>query len=288
MSRPLRVGGVPEHFNLPWRLAARAGSFERAGCPVEWREYPAGTGELTRALRDAELDVAVVLTEGAVLDVLAHDRNRLLKVWVASPLVWGIHVAARSELYDPGEMRGLPVAISRHGSGSHLIPIVDAAERGWDTAAMRFVVVNDLAGARAALADGRAELFFWERHMTQPLVDAGEFRRIGERIVPWPAFVVSARRETIAAHPHELRRVLDIAATHARNLGRRVTAVPLIAETFGIREADIGRWLGGVRWATGWRCPAAALRRVVAALESQGVVERGPVHLGQLWARLST
>ena len=51
MSRPLRVGGVPEHFNLPWRLATRAGSFEHAGCPVEWREYPAGTGELTRALR---------------------------------------------------------------------------------------------------------------------------------------------------------------------------------------------------------------------------------------------
>jgi hypothetical protein len=286
MSRTLRVGGVPEHFNLPWRLADRDGSFLRAGCRVEWREYAAGTGELTRALRDAELDLAVVLTEGAVLDVLTHDVNRIVKVWVASPLVWGIHVAARSIVRTAQQIRGRPVAISRYGSGSHLIPIVDAAERGWDTREMRFVVVNDLAGARAALADGRAEVFFWERHMTQPLVDSGEFRRVGECVVPWPAFVVSGRRSVLESRPGEIRTVLDVAASHARRLKRRVTAVRQIADTFGIRESDVAHWLAGVRWATGWRCPAAALRRAVGALEAQGVVEGGASELSRLWQKL--
>ena len=286
MSPKLRVGGVPEHFNLPWRLADREGSFAHAGCRVEWREYAAGTGELTRALRDAELDLAVVLTEGAVLDVLAHDVNRIVKVWVASPLVWGIHVPAGSILRTAQQIRGRPVAISRYGSGSHLIPIVDAAARGWDTQEMRFVVVNDLAGARAALADGRAEVFFWERHMTQPLVDSGEFRRVGECIVPWPAFVVSGTRAVLESRPDEIRTVLDIAASHARRLKRRVGAVRQIAETFRIRESDVAHWLDGVRWATGWRCPAAALRRAVGALAAQGVVYRSTSDASRLWQKL--
>ncbi len=221
MARVLRVGGVPEHFNLPWRLAAGAGRFDQSGVPIEWREVAAGTGELNRQLGDGELDLALLLTEGAVADILSHDRSRIVKVWVASPLVWGIHVAAGSNFDDVRDIRDRRIAISRYGSGSHLIPIVDAAERGWHTRTMSFVVVNDIDGARDALATGRADVFFWERHMTQPLVDAAEFRRIGEREVPWPAFVVAARRDILESRGRELRTVLDIAAAEARKLKRR-------------------------------------------------------------------
>ena len=286
MARELRVGGVPEHFNLPWRLAARAGRFDQRGVPVDWREVAAGTGELTRQLRDGELDLALVLTEGAVADILRHDCNRIVKVWVASPLVWGIHVAADSNFDDVRDIRDRRIAISRYGSGSHLIPIVDAAERGWDTGAMSFVVVDDLAGARDALATGRADVFFWERHMTQPFVDAAEFRRVGEREVPWPAFVVSGRRDVIDARPREIRTVLDIASNEARNLKRRSSAAPEIAETFGIREPDVERWLSEVRWPTGYRCPAGALDRAAKALQEQGVVPSGRVEPQQMWFRL--
>lgn len=286
MARVLRVGGVPEHFNLPWRLAAGGGRFDESGVPVEWREVSAGTGELTRQLRDGELDLALVLTEGAVADILRHDQNRIVKVWIASSLVWGIHVAAGSNFDDVRDIRDRRIAISRHGSGSHLIPIVDAAERGWDTGSMSFVVVNDLEGARDALATGRADVFFWERHMTQPLVDAAEFRRIGEREVPWPAFVAAGRRDILESRGRDLRIVLDIAADEARKLKRRSSAARLIAETFGIREPDARRWLSDVRWATGYRCPAGGLARAAAALEKQSVVPAGRVDPARLWFRL--
>jgi len=40
----LRVGGVPEHFNLPWHLAIEKKIFEKHGVEVEWVEIKLGTG----------------------------------------------------------------------------------------------------------------------------------------------------------------------------------------------------------------------------------------------------
>ncbi len=272
LTRRLRVGGVPEHFNLPWRLAIDDNAFSETGAAVTYADYPGGTGELTRALRDDELDLALVLTEGAVADILQHDRNRLVKTYVSSPLTWGIHVAASSDIKRIAAIRGKRIAISRYGSGSHLIAIVDAAERGWPTDDMTFVVVKSLDGARRALASRKAEVFLWERHMTQPLVDAGEFRRVGQREVPWPAFAVSARRQILGSHAEEIRAVLDVVARYAANLRRRKTAPSLIADTYGMRLADAKRWLRRVRWGIGYRRPTAALLRVVSALEAQQVI----------------
>lgn len=276
-----RVGGVPEHFNLPWRLAVDDSAF--AGASVEFTEYPQGTGELTRALRENELDVALVLTEGAVLDVLKNDAARLVKVFVDSPLTWGIHVAGNGNIRNVDETRGRRVAISRYGSGSHLISIVDALERGWPIDNMQFVVVDNLDGARSALATNKADVFLWEKHMTQPLVDSGEFRRVGTHVVPWPAFVVSVRRDVLGAHAGTLRGVLDVVARYAKNLKRRASAPHLIAETYGLELRDAAAWLDKVRWSAGYRCPSAALRRVVTALHAQGAIPTQAINKQKIW-----
>ena len=47
----LRIGGVPEHFNLPWHLALEARRFEALGIEVTWRDYPGGSGAMAKALR---------------------------------------------------------------------------------------------------------------------------------------------------------------------------------------------------------------------------------------------
>ena len=279
----LRVGGVPEHFNLPWKQALADNAFAASGIDVRYTDYPEGTGKLTRALRDDELDVALVLTEGAVADIIEHGSNQLVKVFVSSPLTWGIHVAAESDIRNIGAIRDRRIAISRYGSGSHLIAIVDAAERGWATDSMSFVVVNNLDGARAALASGAADVFLWEKHMTQPLVDSGEFRRVGQREVPWPAFVVSVRRTLLPAAAPALRTVLDTVARYGRNLSRSRTAPALIADTYGLRLADAESWLAAVRWSGSYRRPTAALERTLSALEAQGVIADGSRDVDALW-----
>ena len=88
---------------------------------------------MTAALAANELDVALLLCEGAVTNILRDHDHRLVKIYVASPLIWGIHVAADSDITTVDQIRDKVFAISRAGSGSHLIAIVDAAERGWST-----------------------------------------------------------------------------------------------------------------------------------------------------------
>lgn len=277
---------MPEHFNLPWRLAVADNAFEATGSYVHYSEFPEGTGELTRALRDDELDLALVLTEGAVADILQNDCNRLVKVYVDSALTWGIYVSAQSDIRSISEARGRRVAISRYGSGSHLVAIVDAAERGW-SAQQSFVVVDHLNGARDALASGKADVFLWERHMTQPLVDRGEFRRIGLREVPWPAFVVSVRKPLVASGSRSIRAILDIVARYAANLKRRKTAAATIAETYGIRLTDAEAWLANVRWGNSYRRPAAALTRVANALRAQQAVDSARFDAERIWVPIN-
>ncbi len=286
MSRQLRIGGVPEHFNLPWKLAIADSAFDPVGVEVEFIEHPGGTGAMTAALRAGDLDAALMLTEGAVLDIVSGGDNRLVSVYVESPLIWGIHVNASSAIKNIADIAGRRFAISRHGSGSHLIAIVVAAERGFDAQSMSFVVVGTIDGARDALAAGTADVFLWERHMTQPLVDAGEFRRIGERVVPWPAFVVSARREYLAHNADALRACLDVVAAYATRLKRGADSAELISNTYAIDRADASAWLADVRWSHDQEYPADDIRRVLAALRSQGVIPKAEVAARELWHAL--
>jgi hypothetical protein len=55
---------------------------------------PEGTGKMCQMLRDGETDIAVILTEGIVKDITAGNPSKIVQVYVDSPLIWGIHVAA--------------------------------------------------------------------------------------------------------------------------------------------------------------------------------------------------
>ena len=59
----LRVGGVPEHFNLPWHLAIERGVFASHDVAVEWVSQPMGTGQMVASLKSGACDVVVALTE---------------------------------------------------------------------------------------------------------------------------------------------------------------------------------------------------------------------------------
>ena len=283
MQTRLRIGGAPEHFNLPWHLALEDGSFEVAGLSVEFCSYAGGTGAMAEALRDDRIDAALMLTEGAALDIFSGGRNRLVRIYVESPLVWGVYVAAHSRIDAVSE--GLRVAISCRGSGSHLIAVIDAVERGFDHDKLSFVTVDTLDGARKALSDNRADVFFQEKYMTQPLVDRDELRRIGERVVPWPAFVVSARREFLAARAEQLATALDIAAESAHKLKAHDNAASVVAERYGISNRCAEEWLHDVCWAKSGPQAPAALDHVIATLSVQGAIDAAQAARTSLWHR---
>ena len=137
------------------------------------------------------------------------------------------------------------------------------------------MLVENLDGARKALAGNEADVFLWEKHMTQPLVDSGEFRRVGERVVPWPAFVVSARRDYVIEQGEAVKAVLDTVYGVATDFRQRDDAVAQISNRYHIAPSDAQRWLAGVAWCGNYQRPSAALERVMSALAAQGAIEPG-------------
>ena len=242
---------------------------------------------MTRGLLEDKIDVALVLLEGAVASVLQGNPLQIVKVYVKSPLIWGIHVAANSELNAIEDVRGKRYAISRTGSGSHLIAIVDAAERGWETEDMEFVPVGGLAGARSALPSGEADIFLWERFTTQTYVDQGEFRRVGERQVPWPAFVAASHENTVAHRGEEIRHVFEVVDRECESLMRRSDAVELISSRYGLERSETQSWFEHVEWNLRFDKPVEDLNRVIGYLEKVDIVETEGAIPDRVWANLT-
>ena len=286
LVKPIRVGGVPEHFNLPWHLALESGAFTDVGLEVEFIEVPGGTGAMSQMLAENKLDVAILLTEGGVTKILNGASNRLVKAYTNSPLIWGIHVAADSDIQTIEQIQGRKFAISRFGSGSHLMAIVDSAERDWETDEMQFEIVKNLDGAREALAAGTAEVFLWEKFMTKPLVDSGEFRCVGERIVPWPAFVASARREFIESDSERLHRALWVAQESAKSLTEMDNAVDVIAKRYQLQPKDTEKWFAQTQWCFDFACPGTMIEKVIRYLRRLDLVPEKEYDLSEVWHEL--
>ena len=283
----VRVGGVPEHFNLPWHLAIADNAFDSCGMNVEFVEYPGGTGAMTRALSDGDLDIALLLYEGAVTNILRGHGHRLVKIYVESPLIWGIHVAADSDIQSVEEIKNRVFAISRAGSGSHLIAIVDAAERGWAIEDMKFSKVGNLDGAREKLANGKVDVFLWEKFTTQPLVDDGEFRRVGERIVPWPAFVVCVRSELLNEQSQSVKQILAVVDQYCERFKHDPKATSVISERFNIKLADCEQWFEHVHWKQGFEFDESDFNRLIQYLKRVNLIDDVAVAIEDVWFKLS-
>jgi ABC-type nitrate/sulfonate/bicarbonate transport system substrate-binding protein len=246
--KQIKIAGVPEHFNLPWHLCIENGEFQDAGIDLEWTDVPEGTGRLCQMLRDGETDIAVILTEGVIKDIAVGNPSKIVQVYVQSPLIWGIHVAANSTNKAIADVQNGKVAISRRGSGSELMAYVNAKQQGWDTQNLQFEIVNTLDGAIEALTEGRADYFMWERFMTKPVVDKGIFRRVGDCPTPWPCFVIAVRNDVLENDPDAVGTILDIINQTTEEFKDIPSIDRTLAERYGQKIEDIQEWLKLTRW----------------------------------------
>lgn len=244
----LKIVGVPEHFNLPWHLCLENGEFEKENIDLQWTDVPEGTGKMCQMLRDGSTDIAVILTEGIMKDIVNGNPSKIVQVYVESPLIWGIHVAAHSTFQNLADLENSKAAISRLGSGSQLMAYVNAKNQGWDTSKLQFEIVNTLDGGVTALTEGRADYFMWERFMTKPLVDKGIFRRLADCPTPWPCFVIAVREEVLAKQPETINRLLEIINAKTQNFKGIPNIVNLLATTYNQKTEDIEEWLSLTNW----------------------------------------
>ena len=244
----IKIVGVPEHFNLPWQLSIEKGKFEAENIDLQWTNVPEGTGKMCQMLRDKETDVAVILTEGIVKDIIAGNPSKIVQVYVESPLIWGIHVAANSKYQKLSDLKNTKAAISRLGSGSHLMQIVNAQNQYWKTDNLQFEIVNTIDGAVEALTNQTADYFMWERFMTKPLVDAGIFRKIGDCPTPWPCFVIAVREEILKKYPKIIGKILEIINANTSEFKKIPNINKTLASRYNQKIEDIDEWLSLTEW----------------------------------------
>ena len=247
--KTIKIGGVPEHFNLAWYLGLKNGDFKKAGINLRWKDYFGGTGEMCKALRDKEIDLAVILTEGITKDIIAGNPCKIVQVFVKSPLIWGIHVSHNSKYRTIEDLKGSKAAISRFGSGSHLMAYVNAKNNHWKlNSYLDFEIVQDLNGAVQSLTNKSSDYFMWEKFTTKPLVDNNTFRRIGECPSPWPCFVIAVRDEFLETNKDYLKTILDIINSITTQFKEIPDIDVRIAKRYSQQLNDVKQWLNITEW----------------------------------------
>ena len=246
--KTIKIAGVPEHFNLPWHLAIENGDFEKENIDLQWTDVPEGTGKMCQMLRDGSTDIAVILTEGIVKDIVAGNQSKIVQVYVESPLIWGIHVAAKSDYKKLSDLENKKVAISRLGSGSQLMAYVNANNQKWKTENLEFEIINTIDGAVEALTNGTSDYFMWERFMTKPLVDKGVFRRIGDCPTPWPCFVIAVRNEVLESNLSIVSKILEVINQTTEEFKDIPSIDKTLASNYHQKIEDIQEWLSLTHW----------------------------------------
>ena len=244
----IRCGGVPEHFNYPFHIAIQQGFFAEEGIELEWIDYKGGTGAMCQDLRADTLDVATLLTEGAIADIANGNPSIIDSVYVNSPLIWGIHTGAQSKHTDPNAPGPIRYAVSRMGSGSHLMALVDRLQRGLSLADASWELIQNLDGARVSLQNNDSDYFLWEKNMTAPYVYNGELRKIGECPTPWPSVVITANKHFLLriGNLDGMYRALQKAIQYIQQLPDPAAT---IATVYDLKIEDARDWYARIKWA---------------------------------------
>lgn len=246
--KTVKIVGVPEHFNLPWHLAIEEGAFEDRGIRLEWTDIPEGTGRMSQMLQDGETDLAIILTEGIVKSISKGNPVKIVQEYVSSPLLWGIHVAADSSRESISELKNDKVAISRMGSGSHLMAYVHAQNQEWDTDSLEFEIINNLKGAIDNLTSGSGAYFMWEHFTTKPWVDNGTFKRLGDCPTPWPCFVIAATDSFLSSNSALLKHILEVINIYTSEFKKIPSIDRTLSNRYEQKLEDIQDWLSKTRW----------------------------------------
>jgi len=246
----IRIAGVPEHYNLPLYQLQEEQALKDHGLTIEWSPYSTGTGAMLADLRANELDMAILLTEGSMVDQLKDDHNQIVSRYVNSPLVWGVHTHTSHPFsLDSGINGYTRFGISRPLSGSHLMAYLYARQFGVQLTKDNFVVVGNMPGAEKAMANGEVDLFMWEKFTTKPLVDKGVFQRVDEFPTPWNSFVIVSRREFAESHPNAVMNLVRWLSHRTKQLRQNsADTIREISSRFELKETDVAEWFAHLEW----------------------------------------
>ncbi len=267
-----KIGGVPEHFNLPWKLAIEERKLVDLGVELHWSDMTGGTGQMIKGLQTGTLDIAVLLTEGITKSILQGLNAKIITVFVTTPLRWGIHVPYHSDIQTVKQLENQTFAISREGSGSHLMTYVRGKQEGWNLKDLKFNVVGDVYGGLWALENNQAQAFLWEKYTTFPFTEQKKCRYIDEVVTPWPCFVIAVRTEVLEANKELLQTVFERVHEEAKAFKDNPNAAEIIAWRYNLKLEQTQSWLSETDWNYDNSLMKDSIENVVNTLESLDLI----------------
>ena len=254
----VHIGGVPEHFNYPWYLLLKSKELQKDNINLRWQDFEGSTGAMVQSLVHGDIDLALMLTEGVVKAICDGAPIKLIQYFVSSPLVWGVHTHPVSGLQNSQDLvhrlknnpnTPVNVAISRFGSGSHLMAYLYAKSLGIDPdKAFSMREVGDLDSALSELEHGKSDLFLWEKFTTQPYVTAFDYLRIDTYPSPWPCFVLAGRSDFIENQPDALQLIQNGINKHTQAMLQRPELIKELATRYKQEPSAIQLWLSSTQW----------------------------------------
>lgn len=269
----LRITGVPEHFNLPWKKVVASQPFAAKGIQLSWTDESRGSGQINKALREDDTDIAIVLTESFLKDFEEGNPSRMIGFHVKSPLIWGIHIPGKSPVENLNQIEKPKFLVSRIGSGSHLMSFVLAQREGWNPENLEFKIVGNLYGALEAMNPETPEMFLWEKYTTKPWVNSGEFKRIGEVPSPWPCFVIVASEKAISEFGNQIFELRNMVYQASKELQNNPETPMEIHKAYELGLEDVKAWLSQTTWETEAAISQTELDQAMEKMKALGIIK---------------
>ena len=274
MSSSIRIGGVPEHYNAPFHklMDSNENLFQ-------WKSYPGGTGAMLEALENRDIDLAVLLTEGAIKHALCTNGSvRILGTFVNNPLPWGVHVSPKSGIKNMSELNAkisnCVFGISRFGSGSHLMAIVHAASLH-GSSMPQFKIVHNMDGAAKAMEVGEIDVFLWDVATADKFARQGVWHVIGQVAGDWPSFVFVVRNDVDELVLEKMTAIIDSLKHAAISLTNgQEESVQYLCTKHGITETQSTEFLREISWNCNLELSKKVIDTVVESLFVSGIVTR--------------
>lgn len=262
---------MPEHFNYPWHYGIDNNIFAKHGLDIEWYDVKEGSGAMCKMLEADELDLALVLTEGVVKHIHSGGSARIIRQYVKTPLLWGVHVRPGYNLHHNYETARF--ARSRVGSGSHIMAYVYAEQRNFNLSEDQFVTIDNIDGALTAFVENQADVLLWERFMTQPYVDQKYVERTDECVSPWPCFVLVGSKKFIDNQSEKILSISDAITICNETIMQRADTKGAISKMFDLNPDQVEQWYTTVEWQTSDWISSKMLNNVSETLKRVGVLD---------------
>jgi hypothetical protein len=184
-----------------------------------------------------------------VADMIKHpETTRIIGSYVSSPLHWGVHTSQNNPITNYYEAFDKRFAISRKGSGSHLMPIIDAKNRGLQLHDNQWYTINNFDNALNKLKNLEVDIFYWEKYTTSPWVNNGTLRRLGIFSAPWPAFVLAANIEFLKQYPKLPKQLLNMVLNQASQFKSNSDTAEMVSHNYQLKLQTARQWLAETSW----------------------------------------